>query len=109
MYFNQGLIEYAMKRLEAVHPFYGISFLVFKQGNLPVGRKVEFSINQEDDKFLKKYYHPDKRSNWFFRSFRISDKEKYWLRPDYASRVCKRVESQQVGMVFIHKSVTSQW
>ncbi len=98
-----------MKRLEAVHPFYGISFLVFKQGNLPVGRKVEFSINQEDDKFLKKYYHPDKRSNWFFRSFRISDKEKYWLRPDYASSGLQAVRTQTFGQAFIHESGTSQW
>ena len=109
MFFNQRLIEDSLSDLEIVHPFYGISFLVFKQGNLSVGKMDEFPINQEDDRFLKKYYQPDKRSAWFFRPFRISNKDQYWLRPDYASSGLQAIRMQTFGRAFLHETGTSQW
>ena len=78
MFFSRHVIENSLFELEKVHPFFGISFLVFKQAKLPIGRMEEIKINHLEEQFLQEYYRPDGRSKWFFRPFRISVKNKYW-------------------------------
>jgi len=41
MYISLGQIEQALNALERYHTFYGISFLVAKEANLPIGETIE--------------------------------------------------------------------
>ncbi|CAK8722530.1 MAG: AAA domain-containing protein, putative AbiEii toxin, Type IV TA system [Candidatus Electronema aureum] len=109
IYFSQDIIHQSLSKLEKINPFYGICFLVFKQGNLPVGEAVNFPADRNDDEFLKKYYHPDQQSNHFFRVFRGADKKKYWLSPDYASSGLQAVRTQTFRDTLLHESGSTQW
>ncbi len=109
MYLSQWTIVEALKNLESVHPFYGITFLVFKQGRLPVGKSIEFPINHKEEEFLKKHYQPDRTSSYFFRVFRVSDKSKFWLEPDYPSSGSQSTRTRKFERAFIHQRNTSAW
>lgn len=109
MFFSQRHIEFALIELETVHPFFGTSFLVFKQSGLPVGETIEFPINRLEENFLREYYRADERSEWFFRSFRVSDKNKYWLRPDYAWKGSQRARTGTFIQAFLHDKGTDKW
>ena len=109
MFLAQEQIEESLALIQLVHPFFGISFLVFKEENLPIGKSVEFSINHVEEQFLKKYFRPDPRSKWFYRPFRVSDKSRFWLRPDYAWKGSQSVRTRTFGSAFIHNKGTDQW
>src|SRR5437762_3566809 len=42
MFFTLGQIKEALKHLESVHPFFGLTYLVFKKNKLPIGTTIEF-------------------------------------------------------------------
>ena len=109
MFLNQRQIENSLNALELIHPFFGISFLVFKQADLPIGKAITFPLNRKEESFLQQYYRPDSRSDWFYRVFRVSDKKKYWLRPDYVWKGSQVVRTQTVGQAFIHETGTDEW
>ena len=109
MFLAQEQIEKSLGSIQLVHPFFGISFLVFKEKRLPVGKTIDFSINHLEDQFLHQYFRPDIRSEWFFRAFRVSDKKQFWLRPDYAWKGSQSVRTRTFGSAFIHDKGTDQW
>jgi hypothetical protein len=85
MYISLQQIKQSLEALEDCHPYFGISFLVNKAADLPVGHAVEFHADAEEFKFMEKYYKPDRGSTHFYRVFRPSDKKRHWLRGDYPS------------------------
>ncbi|MEP0783767.1 ATP-binding protein [Coleofasciculus sp. FACHB-129] len=95
--------------MEQVHPFYGITFLACKQANLPVGNTKEFSLDMENKRFLEKYYKPANNSKWYYRVFRLSDKNQRWLRHDYASSGLQAINTQTFGNAFIHPKKSKLW
>ncbi len=109
MFLSQFQIEESLKAIELVHPFFGISFLVFKQADLPVGKTLSFSINCEEEKFLQQYFRPEPASKFFYRPFRVSDKEKYWLRPEYPWKGSQKSRTSTFGEAFIHDKGTDKW
>ncbi len=109
MFFSATQIAESVKRLEPINPFFGITYLVFKKGNLPVGTRTPFQIDAENRKFLEKYYRPDGRSNWFYRVFRPSDKNKHWNKPDYAAKGLQSVNTRTFGDAFLHERDSNIW
>ena len=84
MHIKGEIVERAVEELSGFHPFFGITFLVCKQGHLPVGSEVHFPINNAEELFLKQYFHPDPDSSYYFQPFRTSG-EGRWLSPKYPS------------------------
>ena len=109
MFLSQSQIEDSLESLKLVHPFFGISFLVCKNANLPVGKTLSFLINHEEEKFLQKYFRPDPFSALFYSPFRISEKRKYWLRADYASSGSQKLRTSTFSEAFIHDKNTNKW
>jgi len=109
MFLSKEQISNSLRRLESVHPFYGITFLVFKAGELPVGDTIDYPINHKEEGFLQKYYQPDKRTAWYYRVFRVSDKNRHWLRPDYPSSGSQAIRTQTFGNAFNHPKNTDIW
>ncbi len=109
MFLSQIQIEESLKAIELVHPFFGISFLVFKRANLPVGKTLSFPINHEEEKFLQQYFRTEPTSKYFYRPFRLSDKEKYWLNPGYPSKGSQKSRTSTFGEAFIHEKGTDKW
>ncbi len=109
MYISSKQLVSSLKQLESVHPFYGITFLSCKQVSLPVGKTREFPINKIEEEFLKKYYRPNPRSSYFYRVFRLSEKSKRWLRPDYPSSGSQKSRTTTFKEAFIHELNTDAW
>ena len=109
MYLSKKQLEEALKNLEFVHPFYGITFLAFKAAKLPVGNAIEFAASHEEERFLQQYYRPDERSAYYYRVFRVSDRSKHWLEPDYPWKGLQSVRTRTFGDAFIHEKNTDLW
>jgi predicted ATPase len=109
MFFTAEQIAKSIARLEPVHPFYAITFLVFKKANLPVGTSEEFQIDAENKKFLDQYYKPDTSTDWYYRPTRPSDKNHHWNRPDYAPKGLQSVNTRTFGPAFLHTKKTNIW
>jgi len=99
----------SIKNLESVHPFFGITFLVCKVARLPVGETIEFQLDAANKEFLEKYYKLDRDSDWYFRVFRPSDKNKSWVAGDYASSGLQSVNTRTFGDAFIHSKNSDIW
>src|SRR6185503_2519038 len=102
-------VKESLKRLEAVQPFFGLTFLVFKKNQLPVDSTFEFPINAEDKKFLDEYYKPAPESTYYYRVFRTSDKNKHWIASDYPYSGLQAIRTQTFGKAFIHPTGSHIW
>lgn len=106
MFIRLEQIKLALEKLESVHPFYGITFLVCKAANLPVGDTTEFSITEAEKRFLDQYYQPDKKSRSYYpyyRVFRISDKHQRWLTRHYRCASSPITRMRKFGSAFLFK------
>jgi hypothetical protein len=109
MFLSLYQISQSLKALETVHPFYGTTFLVCKLDKLPVGEAVEYPINAKERDFLDRYYKPDTGSKYYYRAFRISDKNKTWVSPKYASSTLQSIRTRDFRDAFIHPKNTKVW
>ncbi|WP_041258119.1 hypothetical protein [Fibrella aestuarina] len=109
MYISQDAVHRAFADLENVQPFYGITFLVCKHNKLPIGRTIEFQISHLEAEFLEIHFKPIVNTTYFFRVFRPSEKEKFWLKSDYANSGSQSNRTQKFGEAFIHPKRSNLW
>lgn len=110
MFFSLKQIENSLEKLESVHPFFGITFLVCKENRLPIGRVVEFPINALERNFLDRYYKPAPSSDYYYRVFRPSDQGKKWVASRYPSSTLQSVRTRgDFQPAFIHDKATALW
>lgn len=110
MYLPYDLVRRALSELSNIHPFFGMDYLVFKQGRIPVGRKTTFAINKNLEEFLRLYYKPDLKSKFYFQPFKTSSRAGRWLSYKYpASGAQKTRTSGRLGAAFLHDRNTDQW
>lgn len=110
MYIDFEVVKACLDQLRAFHPFFGITFLVCKKGNLPVGRSVSFPINAGEEEFLRAHYKPDLGSKFFFQPFRTSSRLGGWLSPKYPYSGSQSTRTRgDFEKAFIHKKGTDQW
>jgi hypothetical protein len=83
MYLQAEIILRALEELEQLHPFYGITFLVFKKYEIPIGTTKEISIDSLERAFMDEYYKPFEESSWYYRVFRPNNPNKQWLDAKY--------------------------
>lgn len=106
MFFRPDLITRSITELKNVHPFFGITFLTCKKGDLPINKQKVFQMDWETDKFLRRYNQIDPGSDYFYQPFK-SIKE--WVRPDYAPKGLQSINTQSFGNVFLHETNTRIW
>lgn len=99
MYFCRAIIAKALEHLQDVHPFFLITFLAYKEIDLPI-------INLPTDKlkdtrgvernFLERYYRPTKEYDGYFRPSRVSDKSKMWVPKKYPDAGLQSVRTRNL-------------
>lgn len=110
MYLSQEIVLKSLDHLGVLHPFFGITFLVCKQKQLPIEKKISFPINKLEEQFLHSYYHPDVTSKFFFHPFRTSNRDKHWLSPKYPSSGSQSTRTRgQLAAAFLHERGTDRW
>lgn len=108
MYLRSDVIRHAVRELQSLHPFFGITYLVCKKARLPVGATTSFAINRNEEEFLQKYYKPDPTSQYFFQPFRTSSGR--WLSPKYPwSGSQKTRTTGRLSKAFIHPRKSDRW
>ena len=109
-YLHEDTVRRAVSELQHVHPFFGITFLVCKRGELGVGTLGSFAIAKEEEKFLLECYHPDQRSKYYFQPFHTSDSGARWLSPKYPSSGSQSTRTRGLlASAFIHIRGTDRW
>jgi len=110
MYIAFDQIKNCLAKLGIFHPFFGITFLVCKQGKLPVGRSKGFPINKKEEEFLNSHYKPDVGSKYYFQPFRTSSRAGRWLSPKYPYSGSQSTRTRgDIAAAFMHKKNTDQW
>lgn len=110
MYISFELIRRALSELSEIHPFFGITYLVCKQTQIPVGTMTNFSINNAEEDFLHAYYKPDLKSSFYFSPFRTSSRIGRWLSHKYPSSGSQSTRTRgQLAAAFLHKRDTDLW
>lgn len=110
MYISLNQIKQSLEALEPIHPFFGITFLAFKYGKVPVGDAIDFHADAKELEFMEKYYKPEKSSKYFYRVFRPSNKAQRWLREDYPSSGSQSTRTKRgFAEAFIHDRDTAIW
>jgi hypothetical protein len=110
MYFRQEIVAESLKRLDQVHPFFGLGFLVCKQAKLPIGKMIPFGFGHEEEKFLREYYHPNLKSTYFFQPFRTSNTAARWLKPKYPHAGSQSTRTRgDIAEAFLHEKKTDKW
>jgi len=93
-YFSFDQIKESLRLLEDHNAFFGVTFLVAKLNQLPVGKTKKVHIDGENEEFLKKYYKLNPASDWFFKVLRQNNRKKDWVRPDYAGKGLQKINTQ---------------
>jgi predicted ATPase len=110
MFIDFKIVQRSLEHLRSFHAFFGITFLVCKKAQLPVGKSTPFGINAAEDAFLKTHYKPDIASKHFFQPFRTSSRVGRWLSPKYPFSGSQSTRTRgDFEKAFIHKKNTNQW
>ena len=114
MFITANHVKQALETLAKVDPFYGITFLVCKKLQLPVGRTMELSLNKETRKFLEHYHKPFKtissdQGTPYYRVTRTSDQNRHWLNFNYASSGLQSTNTQKFKDALTHPIKSKEW
>lgn len=110
MFLTIEQIKLALNLLEKYHIFFGTDFLVFKQGNIPVGSMTNFPIDSESRKFMNTYYRPQKSSSYYYRPMRSARKDEKWLTNKFPGGTAQKTRTQSgIASALIHDKDTQLW
>lgn len=108
-YFSGPQIQEALRDLQPYNPFFGITFLVLKKANMPIGSKKRLPLDAENRRFLIEHYRVHPKSKFFFRVFRPTEKTKDWANPKYASTTLQAVNTQTFRDAVLHDRNDNTW
>jgi len=109
-YLSLQQIRESITRLRAHHPIFGTTFLVMKQGQVPIGEKVQFHLDSRNHDFLRKHYRTHPKSDWFFKVLRQRTPHgKEWVKPDYASSGLQAINTRTLPDAFLHDKNQNTW
>src|SRR4051812_49396211 len=109
MYVSIGQIEESLRRLETLHPYFGMSFLVFKKAKIPVGEPTEFVFARGAAELLNTYYKANSGYDGYYNPFQPSSVKSRWVAPGYYHQSLQRITADTFGDVTLHPKGSSEW
>lgn len=110
MHLAFDVVQVSLERLRPYHPFFGTTFIVCKQGNLPIGKMLHFPIYGRLEEFLRKYNKPDLRSEYYFQPFRTASREGRWLVRKYPYSGAQSIITRgDLARAFLHQKGSDLW
>ena len=106
MYISTHLILSAIQELRHIHSFHGITFLVCKRKELPIGSSVEFPMDQFTLEHMETHHKLVPESKYYFQPFRST---KHWLKHDYPSSGLQSINTRTFGGAFAHNLGSRDW
>lgn len=109
MYISFEQIETSLKELDPINPFFGISFLAFKQLNLPMGEPQKVDIADQEALILEAYYNPIPNSNYYYVPLRSTGPKKRWVsKRKYSDSGLQKTRTTTFIKAFIHPN-KNEW
>ena len=108
-YISAAQIKESISQLGQHHSFFGTSFLAMKEHRAPVGSTAQFSLDQANREFLKRYYQVHPRSKHFFLPFKRSSQYADWVKPAYASTTLQRINTSTFASALLHTRGGADW
>ncbi|QEI42314.1 hypothetical protein BMF77_02921 [Dolichospermum sp. UHCC 0315A] len=110
MFISIDQIRESLKYLEKVDSFWGITFLKFKQLQLPVENTIKIDLDSEIKDFVKNYYKPCKESEFSYRCFRLSKNQKRWVKLNrYINSITENIHKKTFKEALIDKINQEKW
>lgn len=102
MFVSIEQIELSLKRLEQVHPFFGMSFLILTRAQVPVGSTIELVLARAATELLDTYYKASASFLGHYSPFRTSNPSDRWIKPGYYKGALQRITTDTFADVTLH-------
>jgi len=110
MYISLEQLKDSLKKLDPVHPFFGISFLAFKQLDLPIGIPIPVDIADQEEEVLETYYNPLPASKYYYVPLRSGGPKDRWVyKKKYPDSGLQKTRTTTFQNAFVHQSKTDEW
>lgn len=86
-----------------------MSFLVFKEIEIPVGSRMKLNFSSIMRDFLERYYKPAKSYSGYYSPFRTSNPANRWVTWKYPSGSLQRITADTFGRAMIHTKRQPFW
>ena len=106
---SSNQLRSALRALRHVHPYFGMTFLAFKEYGVPVDSQVSLNFSAVMTRFLEKYYKPTESYSGYYSPFRTSDPSNRWLTSKYPSGSLQRITVDTFGKAIIHTKRRPFW
>jgi hypothetical protein len=109
MYLSISYVIESIKRLGAIHPFYGITFLTCKANSIPVGKQIEFSMDNSNKIFMDRVHSIYPASKYYYQPYISNSHDKHWVTQKYPSSGLQAINTQTFGPAFLHTKKEKSW
>lgn len=109
MFLSIDQIKASLPFLADLNPFFGMSFLAFKEVEAPVGKTRELIFSQIVQQILDRHYKPVATYAGFYNPFKTSDRSNRWTAARYGSTSLQRITADTFADTLIHKKTESSW
>jgi hypothetical protein len=107
MYFCRAEIKDALDHLQKIHPFFLITFLAYKEIDLPIvnSRQELKDTRGIERNFLERYYRPTIEYDGYYRPSRVSDTKKLWVPKKYPDAGLQSIRTRNniIKAALLHK------
>ncbi|MGI9060016.1 MAG: hypothetical protein ACR2H5_15710 [Ktedonobacteraceae bacterium] len=76
MYISIEQLGISLRKLDPINPFFGVSFLAFKESGLRIGDPQPVNIAEEETSILEAYYNPLPASDYYYMPLRKTGPKK---------------------------------
>lgn len=108
-FLTSDFVRASIRALSDFHAFFGITFLVMKRCQVPVGSTIHLALDAENHAHLLRYFRLDPRSSFFFTPFKAKTGEGRWRDPRYASTTLQAVNTQSFAGALLHTRNQPEW
>ena len=103
MYISFEQIEMSLKELDVVHPFFGTSFLAFKQLDLKINELRDIDIADQETLLLETYYNPLPQSQYYYVPLRSGGRRDRWVsKSKYPDSGLQKTRTTTFLAAFLH-------
>lgn len=109
MFLSKEQIAESLKRIDSVHPFFGIAFLALKSAKIPIGTTKHVNFSVAADEVLEAHYKPTEAFDGYYQPLRTANRQERWLAKRYGSTSLQRITKDTFATALIHPPNTSDW
>lgn len=110
MYISLEQLRVSLKELDPVHPFFGVSFLAFKQLNLEVSILSSVDIADQEEAILNTYYNPLPDSEYYYIPLRTTGRKNRWVsKRKYPDSGLQKTRTSTFKEAFLHPIKSDEW